>query len=66
MVYLGKLAGVASDDATAKIAQLEADKRALLSELANARAQLEHVLATLRMTYESVRSEQDREKRERH
>jgi hypothetical protein len=65
MVYLGKLAGVASSDATAKIEQLEADKRALLAELMSTRAQLEHVLATMRTMYESVRSEQDRVKRER-
>jgi cell division protein FtsB len=39
------------------IQKLEAENRALLAQLMTARSQLEYVLATLRMTYESVRAE---------
>ena len=48
------------DEAHARIDQLEAENHALRAELMTARSQLEHVLATLRQTYESVRAEQSR------
>jgi hypothetical protein len=47
-----------------RIEQLEAENRVLLVQLMAARAQLEHVLATLRQCYESVRAEQDQGARE--
>jgi hypothetical protein len=53
-------------DWQARIEQLEAENRALLAQLMAARAQLEHVLATLRRTYESVRAEQERATKDGH
>jgi hypothetical protein len=49
-----------------RIEQLEAENRALLAQLMAARAQLEHVLATLRQCYESVRAEQERATKDGH
>lgn len=49
------------EQAVEKIKQLEAENRALLSQLMTARAQLESVLATMRQAYDSVRNAQANE-----